>query len=78
MLPFWLVIWLMQWFFNVCSLYDISQAHVLQFPIDLTITQSHKTLSQDKGAFYFIIFHAKGLNKISVSLDTMRISWDLF
>lgn len=73
MLPFWLFIWLMPWFFNVCSLY-VSQAHVLQFSIDPTITQSHKTLSQDKGAFYFIIFHVKGLNKISVSLDTMRIS----
>lgn len=74
MLPFLLFIWLMKWFFNVCSLYDVSQAHVLKFPIDPTITQSHITVSQDKGAFYFITFHVRDLNKISVSLDTMIVS----
>lgn len=35
------------------------------------------TLSQDVGTFYLLNFHLKGLSKISVSLDTMRIHLDV-
>lgn len=49
--------------FNVWNLYGVSQDYVLQF----TISQSHSTFFQDMETFYFVIFHVRGLNKISLN-----------
>lgn len=51
--------------FNVWNFYGVSQDCILQF----TILQSHSTFFQGMGTFYFVIFHVRALNKIS--LDTV-------
>lgn len=56
-------------FFNVWNLYAVSWDHVLHDRPHSS--QSHFTLFQDMGAFYFVIFHLRDLSKMGVSLNTM-------
>lgn len=55
--------------FNVWNVYGVSQGYVFWFITVLTISWSHSSFFQGLETFYFVIFHVRGLSKIS--LNTM-------